>query len=118
MAFELRYLELFVRLVNPQQIHRKVAEEGRCLGQNIDEDASAFDLGEAGVEALEFDAEGVVANSELVERGGVEIVDGADVFDGGVAEVVGGLVSSAPQHNHLICPLRSRWPNALRRHNC
>ena len=44
------------------------------------------------VEALEFEAEGLVPDAELVQHRGVQVVDGADVLDGGVAEVVGGAV--------------------------
>lgn len=56
------------------------------------EHAGGFDAAEPGVEALEFEGEGVVPDAEQVEHGGVEIVDGGDFVDGGVAEFVGGAI--------------------------
>ena len=63
--------------------------------ENAFDDLRAFNTTQAGVEALEFETEGVVLDAELVEHGGVEVVDGGDVFLRGVAEVVGGTVDDA-----------------------
>ena len=52
-------------------------------------DDSTCNAGEAEVEALEFDGEAFVVDTELVEDGGLEVVDFDDVFDGVVAEFVG-----------------------------
>jgi hypothetical protein len=46
-------------------------------------------IGEADVAAAVAVGEGVVVHAELVEDGGPEIIDGADIGDGVVAEVIG-----------------------------
>ena len=48
-----------------------------------------------GVEALELDREPLVVDAEQVQHRGVQVVDGDDVLDGGVAEVVGRAVADA-----------------------
>jgi hypothetical protein len=51
---------------------------GSCSGR-LDH-LRAFDAAEAGIEALELEAEGVMIDAELMQHRGVEIVDGGDVF--------------------------------------
>ena len=51
-----------------------------------------MDVGEAAFDAVVVEAELFVVEPQEVEDGGVEVVDGDDVFGGSVAEVVGGAV--------------------------
>lgn len=48
--------------------------------------------------AVVVEAELFVVDTEEVEDGGVEVVDGGDVFDGFVAEFVGGAVAEGGFH--------------------
>ena len=67
----------------------------RLMGARIASREDSFDdfcplhAGELGFEPLELEAERVVLDAELMQHRGVEIVDRADVLDGGVAEVIG-----------------------------
>ena len=45
-------------------------------------------------------------DAELMEHGGMEIVDGGDIFDGGVAEFVGGAVDHAAADSAACHPDR------------
>jgi hypothetical protein len=57
-------------------------------GQHVFDDA-AFDVGEAAFDAVVVERQSFVIEAQQVEDGGVEVVDGADVEGGAVAEVVG-----------------------------
>ena len=71
------------------QIDRRISSD------DLLEDVGLLDAGEPGVEALELDAEGVVVDAELVEHRRVQVVDGAHVLDGGVAQLVRRAVDEA-----------------------
>lgn len=76
---------------------------GGCeLGEDFFDDVGVFEAGEFFVETLVFDGEVGVVEAEEVEHGGVEIVDGDDIFDGVVSEFVGGSVGDAA----FVVPLR------------
>ena len=64
----------------------------RSLGEDVVDDV-AVDVGEAVLAALEFVGEGGVVDAELVEDGGLEVVDVDAVLGDIVPEVVGGAVS-------------------------
>ena len=51
-----------------------------------------MDVGQSTLGAVVVEGQLLVVEAEQVQDGGVEIVDGGDVFDGLVAEVVGGAV--------------------------
>lgn len=55
--------------------------------------AAGFDAGQAAIESLEFKAEPLIIDSELVQEGGVDIVYGYHVFDSVVSEFVGCAVA-------------------------
>ncbi|MFM1944027.1 MAG: hypothetical protein RI897_3009 [Verrucomicrobiota bacterium] len=48
-----------------------------------------MDVGEAAFDAVVIEAKSFVVESEEVEDGGMEVVDGDDVIGGFVAEVIG-----------------------------
>lgn len=55
-------------------------------------DNVTMDIGKAAFEAIVVIGQAFVIETEEVEDGGVEVVDGGDVFSGFVAEVIGGSV--------------------------
>ena len=48
------------------------------LTRNVPDNFATFHTGEFGVEPLELEGERLVLNAELIQHGGVQIVDGAD----------------------------------------
>src|SRR3954464_12610992 len=66
------------------------------LIKNGFDDLGPLHTGESRVEPLELETERIVVDAELVQHGGMEIVDRADVLYSGIAEVVGGAVHNAP----------------------
>jgi hypothetical protein len=63
-------------------------------GENLP-DHLALDVGEAAGDAVVFEGEAFVVETEEVEDGGVEVVERVDVLDRALAEVVGGSVTDA-----------------------
>ena len=57
----------------------------RPLTQDALDDLRALDSGELSIEALELVGESLVLDAELVEHGGVQVVDRRDVLHGRVA---------------------------------
>ena len=62
------------------------------LGQNL-VDHSAADVGQTEVAALETVGQPFVVDAQQMQHRGVQVVDVHDVFDGVVAEFVGGCPS-------------------------
>ena len=58
-------------------------------------DTRLLDAGEFEVEVLELAGEALAVDADLVEHGGVEVVDGDGVPGDAVAEVVGGAPGGA-----------------------
>lgn len=81
-----RKLQLPVRFVDGLET---VTPCGGDLAENVSDDLGGFDAGELLVEALIFEGELVVVDSELVKDGGVEVADVDGVLGDVVAEVVG-----------------------------
>ena len=65
------------------------------LGDDPFDDFAGFHAGEALVEALVLKGEALVVDAELVEEGGVEIVDVDGVFDDIITHLVGFAVGEA-----------------------
>ena len=61
----------------------------RASGEDVVDDVGPFDAGQFRVEPLEFDAEGIVANAELMQHRRVQVVHRADLFGRGITELVG-----------------------------
>jgi len=76
---------------------RQQAQAARevSLAQDVPNHLRWQDTGEALIEALKLEAELIVINAKLVEKGGVEVADGDGVVGDVVGEVVGFTVGNA-----------------------
>jgi len=71
---------------------RRARSDAPYLRKDSFDGLGFFDAGEADVQALEFYAEAFVIDAEEVEHGGMEVGYFDWIFDGVVAEFVGGAV--------------------------
>ena len=63
--------------------------------ENLADDSGRFDAGEADVEALIWNAQSLVVESEEIQHGGMKVADVDNVFHRVVAEFVGGAMGDA-----------------------
>jgi hypothetical protein len=92
----------------------------RNLSQNVGYDFGTFDAAEFCIQALEFETECIVIDSQLLQHRRVQIVHGGQVLDNPVSELVGSSVNKAAldtrtcePNGHgfiVVVPTVAAWP--------
>jgi len=86
----------------------------RRSGEGLLHDARLLDAGEYRVEALELVGEALVVDAELVEHGGLDVVDRDGVMGDAVAEFVGGAPGGAANENLRIADREGQVGSRIR----